>query len=915
MAKRIYQIAKTLGVKGVEIVHYLRDQGFDVKSHMSPVSAEMQTAVDAKYKPVEKAAKKTAKKAVKKVAKKTAKKIVKKVAKKTAKKAVKVEPVEVTPVVEAAVPEAPQAPAAIEAAEPAEAVLAPKTEKSTEPPVEKPAEKKVEKKIDKKVDKMAVQVVKKADQEAAAALAPPVEDTAELEEKVEEKPRVIRYAPGMEPGAPDRDTLLKNRGARSPQYSAQGLRHGRPGGPGGSAPRPGGGPARPGSGAGRPGGMGGGGGGGPMPPVADAGPSRGRRRKKKGAAAGADTDIKRSVRQTMANIGGRKKKQRRRGTGGAPILTAEERTEVTESKLRILPFSTLAELANAMKVPENELIASCLKNGLMVTMNQRLEREDIELIASEYEFEIEFISEAEEIGTEEIVVEEIPEDELEPRAPVVTVMGHVDHGKTKLLDYIRNAKVADGEAGAITQHIGAYSVDVPSRGKITFLDTPGHEAFTAMRARGTSVTDQVILVVAADDGVMPQTVEAIDHAKAGKVPIIVAINKMDLPAANPDKVKQELLQHGITVEDFGGDVVAVPISAKEGDGIDHLLEMVLMQAEMLDLKGAPRMPVKGIVVEARKDAGRGVVFTVLIQQGTLKVGMPFDVGMHYGTVRAMINEWGERVEEAGPAVPVEILGVNDVPEAGDTFTEADSEVKAREISLKRQQLRREQEIRFHRRTTLDELYSQISAGEVQELRLVLKGDVAGSVEAMADSFSKLSTDEVKVAIIHKSVGTVNESDVLLAGASDAIIIGFHVRPQVSVRELAKREQVEIRSYDIIYEAVEEIKQAMGGLLKPEIKEVVTGSAEVRQVFRVPKIGAVAGCHVIDGSIARSSKIRVLREGVVISVRSISSLRRFKDDVGKVESGFECGIGLVDFQDVKEGDTLEAFVTEEIARSL
>jgi translation initiation factor IF-2 len=525
---------------------------------------------------------------------------------------------------------------------------------------------------------------------------------------------------------------------------------------------------------------------------------------------------------------------------------------------------------------------------------------------------VEFMSEFE--TAEEVVEDEIPEDELEHRAPVVTVMGHVDHGKTKLLDFIRHAKVADGEAGAITQHIGAYSVDLPG-GRIAFIDTPGHEAFTAMRARGTQLTDIVILVVAADDGVMPQTVEAIDHAKAARVPIIIAINKIDLPAANPDRVKQELLQHGITVEEFGGNVPAIPISAKRGDGVDKLLEMILLQAEILELKGAPGRQVKGTIVEAKKDPGRGVLCTVLIHQGTMKIGDPFSVGLHYGTVRAMVNEWGEKVIEAGPATPVEVLGSNGVPEAGDTLAVTESEVQARETSAKRMQLRREQEIRFQRHITLDELYTQINQGEVRELKLVLKGDVSGSVEAMADSFQKLSTDEVKVVVIHKSVGTVNESDVLLAAASEAIIIGFHVRPQVSVRDLAKRENVEIRTYSIIYEAVDELKAAMGGLLSPVIKEKVLGTVEVRQLFRVPKTGVIAGCYVTDGTVERKSQIRIVRDGVVLGTRKISSLKRFKEDVNKVETGFECGIGLIDFQDLKEGDTLESFTTEEIARTL
>ncbi len=912
MAKRVYQVAQALGVKGVDVVHYLRDQGFDVKSHMSPVSPEMQEAIDRRFAAPaaaaegaapagSPAAKKVVKKAVKKATKKAvktapgadtaespaapaAKKTVKKATKKATKKAVKQAPA-ATPV------EAPAAPAKA-AAPPAP----PQVPLPSDPIVESPSSPAPRPSGDRK----GVQVVKRAEQEAAAARAAEAKAALpppEPEPAPEDKPRVIRYAPGMEPGAPDRDELLKNRGMRpSGEFTSPGLR--RPGAPRGGAMRPGPGPGR---------GMGG-----PPPPAPDAAAGRGKKRvKKKGDRD--EQEIRKSVRQAMATMDGRGgRKQRRRGTGGAPVLTGEERTTVQADRLRILPLSTLSELANAMQVPQNEVIATCLRNGLMVTINQRLEREDIELIANQYEVEVEFISEFSEIG-DEVPVEIAPED-LEPRAPVVTVMGHVDHGKTKLLDYIRQAKVAEGEAGAITQHIGAYSVQLPG-GRITFLDTPGHAAFTAMRARGTLVTDLVILVVAADDGVMPQTVEAIDHAKAGKVPIIVAINKMDLPAANPDRVKQELLKHSVTVEDFGGETVTVPISAKFGQGVDKLLEIVLLQADLLELKGAPRLPVKGTVVEARKDPGRGVVFTVLVQQGTLRVGAPFAVGMHYGTVRAMINEWGERIEEAGPAMPVEILGASDVPEAGDIFNEAESEVKAREISVKRQQLRREQEIRYQRRLTLDELYGQISKGEVQELNLVLKGDVSGSVEAMSDNFQKLSTGEVKVTIIHKSVGTVTESDVLLAAASSAIIIGFNVRPQVSVRELAKREHVEIRTYDIIYEAVEEIKQAMGGLLRPEIKETVTGTAEVRQVFRVPKFGAVAGCYVQDGVIERNSTIRVLRDGVILSTRRLASLKRFKDDVGKVEAGFECGLSLVDFQDIKEGDTLEAYVTEEIARSL
>ena len=870
LAKRIYQIAKTLSVKGVDIVHYLRDQGFDVKSHMVVASPEMLDSIEKKYKPAEATAKK-------KVAKKST------------------------------ASEAPEAQAAVKKATKVEKPAVRGTKAETAPVAAGQAA---------PAKKAAVQVVKKRDHEVAespevpaaeaeaVAVEAPVRETPPPPPKPEEKPRVIRYAPGMEPGARTDTSTPPSAGGDSRgqdfQIRSRPRRTGPGGGPG-SGPVAGthaGGQRQIGSARTGP------------PPSGDAQPQRGRkRRKKKGGPD--EQEIKRSVRQTMASMdvkGGAKKRRRTVTKGGV----TEELTIVEEPKLRILPLSSLSELANAMKVPETEVIATCLRSGLMVTMNQRLEMEDIELIATEYEFEVEFISEYEDAEAQ--VQEEIPEDELSSRGPVVTVMGHVDHGKTKLLDYIRSANVADHEAGAITQHIGAYSVSMPG-GLITFLDTPGHEAFTAMRARGTTVTDIVIIVVAADDGVMPQTVEAIDHAKAAGVPIIIAVNKIDLPAANPGKVKQELLQHNVTVEDFGGDVVAVPISAKLGTGIDKLLEMVLFQAEMLNLKGAADRKVKASVIEAKKDPGRGVVFTALVQQGTLKVGLPFNVGLHFGTVRALVDEWGDRMTEVGPGIPVEILGAGGVPEAGDLFTEAESDVKAREISNKRQQLRREQEIRYQRRVTLDELYIQISKGEIQELKLVLKGDVSGSVEAMADNFQKLSTDEVKVQVLHKSVGTINESDIILAAASGAIIIGFNVRPQVSVRDMAKREHVEIRTYDIIYEAVDEVKKAMSGLLKPFKKEIVQGSAEVRQVFKVPRIGSIAGCHVIDGTIERSSQIRVLRDGVIVNTRKISSLKRFKEDVGKVESGFECGIGLADFQDVKEGDILEAFIIEEIARSL
>jgi translation initiation factor IF-2 len=837
LAKRIYQVAKALGIKGTELAQYLRDQGFEVKSHMEVITPEQAALAEKQFKTTEKATAKTAT-AKKAAAKKAA---VKKTA--TKKAAVKKTAAKVT--------------------------VTKKREATSE-----------------RAAKPAVEVLRKADQAAAAAVKAEraaEAGTVEPEKKDEERPRVIRYAPGFGPEArrEEKEVRVKHPSA-PPERTDFTFR---------SQPRRGGGP--------------------PAPRSLSSAPLRGKKRRKKRGPTTNEQEVRRSVRQTIASLDGRPVGRKKRRQPGAPQEAAAEIVATQDKKLRILPLSTLAELANAMEVPTTDVIATCLGNGLMVTINQRLEVEDIELIATEYGFEAEFL---EEYGAESEEEEAISADELVPRPVVVTVMGHVDHGKTKLLDYIRKANVAEGEAGAITQHIGAYSVELP-QGRITFLDTPGHEAFTAMRARGTQVTDLVILVVAADDGVMPQTVEAIDHAKAAQVPIIVAVNKMDLPAASPDRVKRELLQHGITVEEFGGQTVVVPISAKFGDGVEKLLEMVVLQAEMLELKGAPDRPAKGSVIEAKKDPGRGIIFTVLVQQGTIRVGDPFAVGLHYGTVRALNNEWGERVEEAGPGMPVAVLGAAGVPEAGDSYIGVESEAKAREISTKRQQLRREQEIRYQRRMTLDELYDQISKGEAKELKLLLKGDVSGSVEAMADNFQKMSTDEVKVAIIRKSVGTVNESDVLLAAASNAVIIAFHVRPQVSVRELAKREHVEIRTYDIIYEAVEDVKKAMEGMLTPETKEKVLGTAEVREVFRVPRIGAVAGCYVQEGTIERSSRIRILREGVVLGTRKIASLKRFKEDVGKVEQGFECGISLEDFQDVKAGDLLEAFVTEEVARSL
>jgi translation initiation factor IF-2 len=616
-----------------------------------------------------------------------------------------------------------------------------------------------------------------------------------------------------------------------------------------------------------------------------------------------------SVRKTLASLEspGRRRRHRREDENGEGI--AAEGANV----IRATEFITVAELANLMEVRPQEVIAVCMRLGLMATINKRLDKDSIQTIADEFGYQVEFVSE---YGLEEAEEPEVEATEHQlPRAPVVTVMGHVDHGKTSLLDHIRKTNVIAGEAGGITQHIGAYDVELPGGKKICFLDTPGHEAFTAMRARGAQVTDIVVLVVAADDRVMPQTVEAIDHAKAAAVPIVVAINKIDLPTARPDMVKQELAQHGVVVEEYGGKTVCVEISAKKGTNVDRLLEMILLQAEVLDLKADPDRRAKGVVLEARVEQGRGVVASLLIQQGRLRTGDPFVAGQHAGRVRAMFNERGQAVRAAGPSTPVEVLGWTGTPAAGDLFNGFADEREARDVAYKRQAVAREHEFRAAKSISLSEFYSQVSKGEMNELKMVIKGDVDGSVEALSEALTKLGTKEVQVHILRQAVGQISESDVLLAAASGAIIVGFHARPDAKARELAQRESVEIRLYDIIYKAVEDVKSALEGMLKPELKEVVLGSAEVRQVFKLSKSGTVAGCMVTNGSIPRTAKVRLMRDGAVVWAGRIGSLRRFKDDVKEVASGFECGIGLDGMNDVKTGDVIEAFTIEELARTL
>ena len=572
---------------------------------------------------------------------------------------------------------------------------------------------------------------------------------------------------------------------------------------------------------------------------------------------------------------------------------------------------TVSELASKMEVKVSELIKKLMSQGILATINQRLDMDTATLAAGEFGFGIEVVP----LYGEELL-EEKKEDEslLQPRPPIVTIMGHVDHGKTSLLDAIRESKIIAKESGGITQHIGAYRVSA-GKGHIVFLDTPGHEAFTAMRARGAQVTDIIVLVVAADEGTKPQTTEAIDHARAAGVPILVAVNKIDLPNANVEKVKQELSQYNLVSEEWGGKTIFVEVSAKEKIGLDNLLEMILLEAEMLELKANPNKKARGTVIEARLDKQRGPVATVLVQSGTLEVGDPFVSGFSAGKVRAMIDDRGRKVKSIGPSIPAEVLGFSSLPQAGDKFYTMDSDRAAKEISEIRQRTRREDILSRRRRVTLEDLHEQIALGKIKELKIIVKADVQGSVEALCDSLQKLSTHEITLNVVHRGVGGINESDVMLGAASNAIIIGFNVRPVPSAEELAEKEGVDIHTYRVIYEAVEETKKAMEGLLEPEFKEIPLGRAEVKRTFRVPKVGVVAGCSVAKGKITRQSKVRLLRDNVIIFEGKISSLKRFKDDVREVEVGFECGVGLENFSDIKENDILEAFTLEKIARKL
>jgi translation initiation factor IF-2 len=632
-----------------------------------------------------------------------------------------------------------------------------------------------------------------------------------------------------------------------------------------------------------------------------------------------EKEIQDQVKETLARLQGNNSKSKgakyRRQKRDAASEQTQKDIEEQEAQLKVLQvteFVTANDLASMMDVSVNDVISACMSLGMFVSINQRLDAETLSIVAEEFGFETEFVDTEEQESVEEEV--DNPEDLVE-RYPIVTVMGHVDHGKTSLLDYVRKANVIAGEAGGITQHIGAYNVEIESGKRITFLDTPGHEAFTAMRARGAQVTDIAIIVIAADDNVMPQTKEAINHAQAAGVPIVFAFNKVDREAANPDKIREELSQMNILVEEWGGKYQAQEISAKTGQGVDDLLEKVMLEAEMLDVKANPNKNGVGTVIESELDKGRGYVSTLLVQAGTIRMGDVLLAGPHYGKVKAMFNERGQKITEAGPSMPFSLLGLSGAPNAGDKFRVMDDEREAKNIATKRLQLLREQGVRTKKHITLDEIGRRIAIGDFQELNVIIKGDVDGSIEALSDSLLKLSTDKIQVNVIHKSVGQISESDVMLAAASDAIIVGFQVRPSVNARKIAEREEIDIRLYSIIYAAIDEIKAAMEGMLAAKIEERVTATLEIRETFKISKVGTIAGCMVLDGKILRNHKVRIVRDGIVVYSGLLGSLKRFKDDVKEVARGYECGLNIENYNDIKEGDIIEAYEEVEVKQTL
>lgn len=635
---------------------------------------------------------------------------------------------------------------------------------------------------------------------------------------------------------------------------------------------------------------------------------RSRKRRKRVDQAAVQDSYKKTMASMASETHTRSKKSRTKNV--------EKKGETTEEAVvKVSEFVSASELATQMGLPVTSLIAKCMELGLMVSVNQRLDMDTIELLTEEFGYRVEKLGEYAEDVLKARENEEDADDDMQDRAPVVTVMGHVDHGKTSLLDFIRQSNITSGESGGITQHIGAYSVKLSQGQRMTFIDTPGHHAFTAMRARGAQVTDIVILIVAADDSVMPQTIEAIDHAKAAGVPIVIAINKVDLPTADPEKIRSDLSRHNILVEDWGGSYQCQEISAKKGLNIDKLLEKVLLEAEMLELKANPDKLVSGVIIDSKLDRGRGALATVLVQSGTLHIGDPFIAGMVTGRVRAMLDEYGNRLGEAGPSSPVQIFGMDGVPRAGDTFYSVEDEGEARDIAHKRRAQKREQDFRRIKRVTLSDIYDRIKEGEMKDLNLIIKADVDGSVEALADALTQITHEEVRVQVIHRGVGGINENDVLLAAASGAIIIGFHVRPTPDARVVAEQEHVEIKLYEIIYEVIDDVKKALSGLLAPKITEKTVGIAQVREIFKVPRIGNIAGCFVTNGSIKRNSRVHLIRNSIEIYAGAIDSLKRFKEDAGEVQQGYECGISIENFDDFKIGDEIEAIEIIEEARKL
>jgi len=648
----------------------------------------------------------------------------------------------------------------------------------------------------------------------------------------------------------------------------------------------------------------------------------GKKSKKRKSSVADEEGAEKKLKETLLKIqeGGaagkkrQKRRKQRREDREEELQFQQELEDLENDVIDVTEFITVSDLADLLDVSPTDIITSCMTLGMMVSINQRLDASAIELVAAEYDTDVNFVDADE--ATDELLAEEedAPED-LEPRSPIITVMGHVDHGKTSLLDYIRKTKVAAGEAGGITQHVGAYEVETDDGKRITFLDTPGHEAFTAMRSRGAQATDIVILVVAADDSVMPQTIEAINHAKAAGVPMIIAINKMDKEGANPDRIKGQLSEHGVIVEEYGGSTQVAEVSAHTGMGIADLLDKVLIEAELLELKANPNRNAQGIILESRIDKGKGTVANVLIQNGTLKVGDPFVAGSCFGRVRAMENEKGQRIQQAGPSTPLQLTGFDETPQAGDRLVVPKDERTAKEIATQRQQIRREQSLRNVKHLTLDDLSRRMALGEVSELNIIIKADVDGSIEALSGALQKLGSEEVSVNIIHTGSGAITESDVLLASASDAIIIGFQVRPTAAARKLAEAESIDVRLFSVIYDAVDEVHDALEGMLSPEISEEIKAMVSVRDIFKVSKVGTIAGCYVTEGKVTRNNPIRVIRDGVVIYEGRIDSLKRFKEDVREVQSGYECGISIENFNDIKVGDEFESYTMVESKRKL